>query len=281
MRRVLIAGCGDVGTALGLALGETGHAVWGLRRDPDDLPRPIQPLEADLTRPRTLESLPDRLDAVVFSAAAPERTESAYRSTYVDGLRNLADALRIAGQTPDRFLFTSSTGIYHQDDGSWVNESSPIRPTGFTGQTMREAEQLLEGLPWRSVAVRFGGIYGPGRTRLVERARQSTGADGSGDRFTNRIHVDDCAGVLAHLLALESPAPVYVAVDDAPARLTEVIAFLRRRLGLPATDPDASEPRGKRCDNQRLRASGYAFRHPSYREGYAAMLADAGPDGQR
>lgn len=295
MARILIAGCGDVGTTLGLTLSATGHDVWGLRRHPADLPPPVQPLAADLTDPTTLTALPANLDAVVYSAAAAGFSEAHYQAAYVEGVRNLLNALRQAGQHPKRLLFTSSTSVYAQHQGEWVDEDSPAQADGFSGRCLREGEQRIWDSGWSAVAVRFGGIYGPGRTRLIDSVREgsATGFDGS-PIYTNRIHRDDCARVLAHLLEYPEPEPLYLAVDDDPAPLDDVLNWLADQLGVPhpprlpqppakpgaetRRDPATRMRSSKRCRNARLHASGFAFRYPSYREGYAALLSGSRPD---
>jgi nucleoside-diphosphate-sugar epimerase len=288
MARILIAGCGDVGTALGRNLSAAGHEVWGLKRRPTDLPAGIQPLAADLTDPATLTVLPAALDYVVYSAAAAGFGEEAYQAAYVAGVRHLLDALRRAGQQPKRLLFTSSTSVYAQNQGEWVDEDSPAIAEGFSGRCIRQGEQLLWDSGWPAVAIRFGGIYGPGRTRLIDSIRDGTATRSAGPPlYTNRIHRDDCARVLEHLLFLPEPAPLYLAVDDDPAPLNEVLSWLAVQLGVPepalvSTPPSkpgartrdvASRMRAsKRCRNVRLRASGFLFHYPSYRDGYAALL---------
>jgi nucleoside-diphosphate-sugar epimerase len=291
MARILIAGCGDVGATLGQRLGAAGHEVWGLKRRPADLPSGIQPLAADLTDPATLNTLPPALDAVVYSAAAVGFSEAAYQAAYVAGVRNLLDALGQAGQRPRRLLFTSSTSVYAQHQGEWVDEDSPAQADGFSGRCIRAGEQLLWDSPWPAVAVRFGGIYGPGRTRLIDSVREGTATrPGGPPLYTNRIHRDDCARVLEHLLLLPAPAPLYLAVDDDPAPLGEVLCWLATQLGLPEPPLAANPPlkpgaagtgdpalrmrASKRCRNGRLCASGFQFRYPSYRDGYAALLRD-------
>jgi nucleoside-diphosphate-sugar epimerase len=285
MARILIAGCGDVGTALGQNLGAAGHEVWGLKRRPTDLPPVIRPLAADLADPATLTRLPPDLDVIVYSAAAAGFSEAQYRAAYTDGVRNLLDALRAGCQRPRRLLFTSSTSVYGQHRGEWVDEDSPAEAESFSGRCIRAGERLLWDSPWPAVAVRFGGIYGPGRTRLIDGVRAGTATRPTGDPiYTNRIHRDDCARVLAHLIALPDPERLYVAVDDEPALLDEVLRWLAARLGVPEPSPATgaqAKPGGdvasrlrasKRCRNARLRASGFRFRYPSYREGYAALL---------
>lgn len=292
MARILIAGCGDIGSTLGLALNAVGHEVWGLKRHPSDLPPTIQPLAADLTAPATLTALPPRLDYVVYSAAAAGFSEAQYQAAYVTGVRNVLDALRRAGQQPQRLLFTSSTSVYAQCEGEWVDEGSPAETESFAGRCIRSGEQLLADCPWPAVAVRFGGIYGPGRTRLIKSVREGSAICPAGPPlYTNRIHRDDCARVLEHLIGLPAPEPLYIAVDDDPAPLDGVLRWLAAQLGVPEP-PVANQPllkpgaeaggnaalrlrASKRCRNARLRASGFTFRYPSYRDGYATLLAAA------
>ena len=292
MARILIAGCGDVGTTLGRSLHAAGHAVWGLKRHPDDLPPGIRPLAADLTDPATLTTLPLGLDYVVYSAAAVGFSEAQYQAAYATGVRNLLDALERGHQQPRRLLFTSSTSVYAQHQGEWVDEDSPAEADGFSGRCIRAGEQLMWDSTWPAVAVRFGGIYGPGRTRLIDSVRDGTATRSAGPPiYTNRIHRDDCARVLEHLLALPEPARLYVAVDDDPAPLNEVLCWLAVQLGVPepplvpqSPPKPGAEASGnaalrlrasKRCRNARLRASGFEFRYPTYREGYATLLRAA------
>jgi nucleoside-diphosphate-sugar epimerase len=275
--RILIAGCGDVGAALGVELAARGHEVWGLRRDPAGLPAAIRPLRADLTRPATLVGLPRGIDVVVYTAAPVESTDGAYRAIYVEGLQGLLEALRAQGEAPHRIVFTSSTAVYGQTDGSWVDETSPTEPWEFRGRRLLEAERVLEASGWPATVVRSGGIYGSGRTRLIERLRRGQAACAAGPpRYGNRIHRDDCVGALRHVVELARPARLYLAVDHEPAEECEVLRWLASRLGLPAPPrvPAGAARRrsNKRCRNDRLVASGYRFRYPTFREGYAVEL---------
>jgi nucleoside-diphosphate-sugar epimerase len=282
MARVLIAGCGYVGAALGALLDRESHAVFGLRRRAGALPWGVRPIEADLVIPGTLRELPPQLDFVFFMAAPAGRDDALYRTLYVDGLGNLIDALVEQKQRPKRIFFTSSTSVYGQKDGEWVDESSPTEPASFAGRRLLEAEALLQGGPFPATAVRFGGIYGPRRTGLVERLRNGRAVyQEEPPRYTNRIHRDDCAGALHHLLRLPAPESLYLGVDCEPAAEADVYRWLAGVLGAPpprpgTPDATADPERGgsKRCRNQRLLDSGYAFRHPTFREGYAAVLAE-------
>jgi nucleoside-diphosphate-sugar epimerase len=276
--RILIAGCGDVGTQLGLQLVEAGHRVWGLRREPITLPAVLSPIAADLTEVSGLAGLPEGLDFVFYTAAAGTSSEVAYRAVYVDGLRNLLQALEAGGQTPRRFFFTSATSVYGQQQGEWVDETSLTEPNHFSGQRLLEGEQLLGESPFATTVLRLGGIYGPGRDRLIEAVRRGTPCTDSPPLFTNRIHRDDCAGALCHLLHLNAPAELYLGVDHEPAAQCTVMRWLAEHLGVPLPKAQAVADiptRGnKRCRNTRLIEAGYRFRYPTFREGYAAMLAD-------
>src|SRR5690606_24982960 len=101
-----------------------------------------------------------------------------------------------------RVLFASSTAVYGQDDGSWVDETSPTEPRRFTGRCLLEAEALLAGSGLGFSNVRFAGIYGPGRGRLLSQVLDGSAVFGSEPHITNRIHRDDCAGFLQHLIGM-------------------------------------------------------------------------------
>jgi len=274
MARILIAGCGRIGTRLGEQLAGEGHAVTGLRRRPAPLPAPLQTRRADLLDPEGLRAAVSDVapERVYYIATPDEFTDAAYERAFVTGLRHLLAAL---GTPPARLVFVSSTGVYGQSDGSWVDENSPTEPAAFSGQRLLEAETVARKGAAEPVIVRFGGIYGPGREAMLAKVRRGDPCSADPPRYTNRIHEDDCVGVLAHLGALPAPETLYVGVDSAPCTQCELMDWLAGRLGLPRPARDGGAPgRGgnKRCRNDRLLASGYRLRHPSYREGYEAML---------
>jgi nucleoside-diphosphate-sugar epimerase len=152
--------------------------------------------------------------------------------------------------------------------------TSPAQPDSWNGELLCRAEQALrERLP-ATVLLRCAGLYGPGREWLLRRAR--AGEPGSG-RWSNRLHVDDAAAAVAHLLGLAEPATLYNLVDDAPAPEWQVLADLRVLLGEPAVPlAGPPPPRGRRIANTRLRGSGWRPRFPDHRSGYAAVLREAG-----
>ncbi len=278
MARILIAGCGYVGGALGELLVRESHAVWGLSRRPLMLPAGVQSIEADVSMATSLYDLPPNLDCVYYLVAPSGADDAVYRAAYVTGPGQLLESLRKQGQRPRRFFFASSTSVYAQDDGGWVDETSPTEPKQFRGRRPLEGEQIALAGPFPASVVRFGGIYGPRRTRLIDRVRAGRAVYSKKPRYTNRIHRDDCAGVLRHLAKLEAPEPVYLGVDSEPAPEAEVLEWLAGVLGAPqprkvrAGELPERSSSNKRCRNQRLLSSGYAFRYPSFREGYRELV---------
>lgn len=272
-KKILIAGCGDIGARLGLQLAAQGWKVYALRRNPAALPARFFSIRADLTDPASLRALPGDADFVLYTATAASFDEAHYRAVYVDGVRNVLAASPAPG-----FFFVSSSAVYGQDDGAWVNEQSATAPRHFNGRVMLEGERVVRAAG--GVCVRFSGIYGPRRTRLVDAVRRGQLAPAAPVVFSNRIHVEDCVGVLAHLLARRAAGDevrdVYLASDDAPAPLAEVQRWLADRLRVPVGQRKTAAPNrragSKRCDNALIKKHGYRFLFPDYQAGYRAML---------
>lgn len=272
--RILIAGCGYVGRALGARLAAAGAEVWGLRRSAvADAQGGIRPIAADLTDPSALFDLPGDLDAVVYAASAGGSTPEAYEAAYLRGLDNLLGVV-----TPRRLIFVSSTAVYGDRQGAWTDEESPTAPDHFSGRILLEAERIALCGPWPAVVLRLGGIYGPGRERLIREVAEGRATRPAEPLFTNRIHRDDAAGAIAHLLALDRPEAVYLGVDSEPVDLGAIYAWIAARLGRPEPEPASAHGEGrptrgsKRCSNARLLASGYRFAFPTFREGYGELV---------
>lgn len=272
--RVLIAGCGDVGSRAARRLHARGARVLGLRRSANALPAGVTPVRADLADPDGLVGLPRDIEQLVYLPTPGARTPEAYRRVFVDGLENLLDAL--ADAPLRRVLFVSSSAVYGDHAGDWVDEDTPPAPPGFNGEILLEAEQRLaaRGLP--AVVLRLAGLYGPGRTGLLDRLRSGQArAPAEPPFWANRIHVDDAAAAIAHLLALPDPAPLYLGVDDTPLPLDQLYGSIAADIGAPAP-AQGPAPRGignKRLRNARLRASGFVPSWPDARAGYRALLA--------
>ncbi|MBV6825290.1 SDR family oxidoreductase [Pseudomonas sp. PD9R] len=276
---VLIAGCGDVGSRLATQLLAFGWEVHGLRRDVSRLPKGVIGIAGDLFDKECPQTWPiGAVDYLVYCAAATDHDEAGYRAAYVQGLRHVLEWLNDYGQAPKRLLFVSSSSVYGQQNGEWIDETSPAVAAGYSGQVMLEAEQIAlnSGIP--ASIVRLTGIYGPGREWLLTQVRRGYRVVIDPPLYANRIHADDAAGLMACLLEASERGvaldDVYIGVDDEPAALADVVGWLRDYLGVTDWAEDASVRRtgSKRCSNARAKALGWVPKYPSFREGYAAIL---------
>ncbi len=276
---ILIVGCGDIGIELGKMLADSDTSVWGLRRKPLALPDGIKPLCADVTQPETLTQLSAlAIDYVVITLTPARFDDESYRQVFVDGLANLLTVLTVSPSLK-HVVFVSSTSVYQQDDGQWVDETSATLPSSFSGQRLLQAEQLLIKSGLSSSIVRFAGIYGPGRRRLIEQVIAKQGCAKAPELYTNRIHRDDCVGFLAHLISCHRQnMPVeslYIGVDSEPVSMWELKGWLAEQLAIDTASMTITAPprrNSKRCSNKRLLASGYKLLYPGYRQGYGELL---------
>jgi len=279
--KVLIAGCGDLGQCLAAQLKVDHHTTYGLRRTVMSQHENIIWLQGDLLDPKTLDTLPT-VDYVIYSAtpAKNARDEEGYREIYLQGMVNLLNSYRQQPLKYDclrRLFMVSSTSVYGQDNGAWVDESSPTTPQGFSGRILLEAEAWLQKQTVASTVVRFGGIYGPGRNRMVDKVKQgSAQAQIDLPKYTNRIHRDDCVGILQHLLVMadhnQSLQDCYVGVDDEPVDAWTFMSWLAEQVE-GSIQPTTGHLQNKRCNNHRIKATGYRFLYPNYRTGYTQLLS--------
>ena len=280
----LIIGCGDLGTEIALRLIARGDRVIGWRRRPPAEGSPIEFVPVDVTRPVALPHAD--IDRLVVCLAPRRDGSDDYTTTYLDGIRHVRDACAERGRIPERSVLVSSTAVYGDVVGT-VDERTPIpHPTALSRSTGRaavllEAERLFaDAFGDRGSILRCGGIYGPGRTHLLDRVRAGEAVIPAGSAMTNRIHRDDAAAAIVHLLELDEAAPVYLGVDEEPAEMAEVLGFLADRLGAPrpARGSVTRERGGSRaCDSSLLRSTGFRFAYPNYRAGYADMLENPRP----
>jgi len=301
--RVVIVGCGYVGLELARQLAGRGHAVTGVRRsdvgldaiesvgeaidgdgDTDGAAEgEVDAVRADATDPATLDALPDA-DAVVFAASSGGRGAAAAREVYVDGLGNVIEAFGSRTAAPDRLVYTSSTGVYGDHDGAWVDEETPIEPTTEKTRVLAEAERTAVETAAEfgidGTVARFAGLYGPDRYRL---RRYLDGPVTAG--FLNMIHRDDAAGAVGHLLESDrARGEAVLVVDDEPVDKHAFADWLADACGVPRPEKRSKAERiaggdlsaaaerrirtSKRCSNDRLRGLGYEFAYPTFREGY-------------
>ncbi|MGA9714720.1 MAG: hypothetical protein WBQ48_02700 [Aeromicrobium sp.] len=276
----LLVGCGRLGSDIGLRLAAQGHRVAAIRRHADIIPPPLQGISADLTA--EVPCLPPLdLGLLVVALTARPRSKEAYRATYVDGMARALDALDAAGQRPSRAVLVSSTAVFGDvPPDLLVDELVLADPADGPGRMLLAAEELFtERIPHGTV-LRFSGLYDGDSTRLSDRL--TSGDVGDPHRWTNRIHRDDAAAAVVHLLTMhDQPGPLYVGTDDHPAQMGHLMAFLAQRLEVAATTPaDPGLGTGKRLSNALLRSTGWTPTFPTFREGYDASPPheEPGPD---
>lgn len=270
----VIAGCGDLGGKVGVELAHSGHRVVGLRRNAVAVPAALEGESVDLTR--EVPELPEETAVLVVALSPGGRTPEDYRNTLYTGLGNVLDAAQRKVPAPPRTVLVSSTAVYGVSDGSWVDEDTPANPPTSTAVVLREVEELLHARLPGSAVLRLGGIYGGESGTMVPAVREGRAVIASDSVRTNRIHRDDAARAIEHLCTRRAaPEPVYLGVDDEPAERGDVLRFIADELGVAHPRVGEEPPArggGKRCSNRKLRATGFEFRHPTYREGYRSII---------
>ncbi len=293
--RTLIIGCGYIGLPLGAELVRQGHEVIGIGRSAEgraDLKEAgIKAVNADLTQPESLRRLEGPFDWVVNCVSSSHGGLEDYRRVYLEGTRHLIEWL--GAQPPKKFIYTSSTGVYGQDNGAVVKEEHPTEPATETARVLVETEQLLLAAArekkFPAAILRVAGIYGPRRIHLLQQfIANEARIEGKGERHLNMIHRDDVVGAIIAALKNARPGEAYNASDDEPVAQVHFLRWLSETLGKwmpPAATPEelAKKKRGvtnKKVSNRRLKMElGYQLKFPTFRQGYTAeikRLEDAG-----
>lgn len=279
--RLLIAGCGDLGCRVAnIVLQQSGQCVWGLRRTSESGITQAPGFNwhtADLSKPETLAMLPPGITHILFSAAPNVRTETAYRDVYFNGLKNVVQSA--FNPALKRILFISSSAVYGEHGDEWVDEETPVNPQNFNGRILLESEQWLSQFGKEhaitTLCLRLSGIYGPGRASLLDKLKLGqAGAPSLPTHWANRIHVEDAANAIVHLMNLQAPLSTYLVTDSTPLPLRTLYESLARLVDGP-TPPEALAPRfvgSKRLSNARLRASGFEFKWQESLAGYASII---------
>ena len=276
-RRTLIVGCGYLGLALAEVLRGRGDPVTGWVRSEASAEKIAAQVDeaivgnlADAACWRGLGPF----DALVHCAASGGGGPAAYREVYLDGVRQMN-----RHQPQARRVFVSSTSVYGQTDGGWVDEGAATEPAAETSRLLVEAER--EAVSAGARVVRSAGIYGPGRAALFEKFRRGEAVmEGDGTRWINQVHRDDLVTAVRAALDADGASGIYNAADNEPVMLRDFYAWCASSLDKPLPPPgavDSKRKRGltnKRVSNARLRTLGWTPRYPSFREGLAERLAD-------
>ncbi|MDQ2073111.1 SDR family oxidoreductase [Haloarcula sp. NS06] len=283
--RVAILGCGYVGIELGRQLRDD-YEVVGVRRSNGGIAAiedaGFEAAQADVTDSASLSAVPDA-DWLVFAASSGGRGAEAAREVYVEGLRTAVDHFWSRADPPERLVYTSSTGVYGDHDGAWVDEETAIDPQTEKTEVLAEAEQVARERPvehgGHGTVARFAGLYGPGRYRL-ERYLEGPVTAG----YLNMVHRADAAGAVRHLLTEDHREEVVLVVDDEPVEKWAFADWLAEQCDVSFPPKQTTEERladdslsetakrriqtSKRCSSDRLHELSYEFEYPTFREGY-------------
>jgi len=271
MPRILIAGCGYVGQATADLFHAVGWAVQGWVYSTESAAKlagkPYPICVVDMADRAQVRACSQSFDAVIHCASTAGGDAKDYRQIYLNGARNLLD--RFVGS---KLLFTSSTSVYAQRDGSWVTEESETQPVRETSQLLLQAENLA--LARGGIVARLAGIYGPGRAALLSGFLAGSAIfDLENDRFVNQVHRDDIAA--AFFLLLNRPrlvGGIYNVVDRQPILQSECYRWLAKKLNRPFPPIGQSisvRKRGdsnKRVSNKKLCRLGWSPRYPTFAE---------------
>jgi len=277
---ILAIGYGDIAQRAARLLTADGHHVVGVCRHPDNKPHinGVELIAADAGNEQDLKKLLYRREygAILVTLTPSEYSAEGYRQGYVVPCRHLQHVINGLDYSP-YVIYLSSTGVYGQQQGEWVDEDSPTKPASDAGKMLLQAERLIADLPVTSTILRCSGIYGEGRDFLLRQLQQHNVT--LRDSWTNRIHQDDVARFIEFIVKNpEKRAPLYLLSDDAPTKQYEVYQWLAHQLQLEVSSEvePGPGPRGsKRCNNKKLRASGFSLKHPDFKSGYQAMLKDS------
>jgi nucleoside-diphosphate-sugar epimerase len=268
MPRVLIAGCGYVGSATADLFRAASWEVEGWTRSGGLANKPYLVRAVDIVDRDQVQSAAGEFDLIIHCASSGGGGAESYRQVYLEGARNLIEVLR-----PGLFIFTSSTSVYAQRSGEWVNEESPAEPTHESGRTLRQTEEFVRQNG--GMIARLAGIYGPGRSALLRKFLSGEARiEGDGGRFINQAHRDDIAAALFLLSTLPNEQRksglIVNVVDNEPITQRACYEWLADKLGRPippTASPNPKRKRGasnKRVGNRRLRALGWALQFPTF-----------------
>ena len=284
--KILLAGCGDIGQRVAARFADE-HQCFGLRRNPEQLPVFINPLKADLTNSEELVGIFSQdFDVVIATLTPGARTEEAYQKAYVDTATALVSSINNAKYQPKIVIWISSTSVYGDSTNQWLEEESPVNPASFSARALKKAEDIMTAVSCDLTIVRFSGIYGPGRLALLNSVKNGIGSPARPKQWSNRIHSDDCAGFLVHLvnryLKGQKLEKLYLGTDCEPAAQHDMRKWLAGKLNVILTEEAKSSRAGtQRYTNKKLLQSGYQLQYPSYREGYVSVIKSLSDDTER
>ncbi len=263
--KILIVGSGNIGTAVAYALSKKGDDVTILKRSPAGY-HDIKYIQADTTKQKSFKMLNSDFEYVLFIAAPDTRSEETYKDLYEIGLTNALSFFHTS-----TFIFVSSTAVYGQSQGELVDENSHARPNNFRAEILLNAEQKVLSVHEKNIVIRFSGIYGRGESHLLPKLKNSQEIQFEPPYYTNRIHREDCIGIIVFLLeklyhdSLDDN--IYLATDKSNLTLYALATKIAEQHGVPHPKKlilDKKANQNKRLSSKKLEKLGYRFKYPTY-----------------
>lgn len=258
-RKLVLAGAGSLNRQVAAQWSPFG-SVEAMRLSEPDPSLGFSQVSVDLAEQRWPDLAGDCL--VVALASRGERTVENYRRAYLQPIQQLQASLSQWRNAPDRIVVVSSSRVYGVDDGRWIDDDTSAASTDERARILLEMETQAHALPCPVSVVRLSGIYGPGRDWLKRRALAAE-QGALQDSWTNRIHIEDAARAIVHILNLPDPEPHYIVSDQQPQTLSAMFNFFREAEGLAPLQGEPEPGSGKRLKPARLQASGFEWRYPT------------------
>ncbi len=285
MYTIQVVGAGYTGSRIAQFFAAKKQKVFALTRSAEKSKRfesqKIIPIIADLTKPETLSKIPSAHfivicpapDRVIFSSAPeaqPLASEQAYEEIYLKGIGNYLQAIK-KNPRPSLIVYLSSTGVWQDQSGDFFDETVVPAPVSVKAKILFAAEkQVLNcGLP--AVVLRLSGIYGPERNRIRAFREKKWPVDGK-DRWMNVMHVDDIVEALPVIFKNGIEGETYLGTDQEPFLMSTLVKWLSEKSGIQNTHSFECNPSGRRLKSEKLKELGVILKHPTFREGYAAIM---------
>lgn len=281
MAKILIIGYGDIGSALANVLLDDGHQVSAIKRTEQKESASVEIIQLDVSQTTEVDACKFDADQIVYILSPSGRDISAYQTVFEQGVDQVLSACK--KQCPHvAITFVSSTRVYGQQQGEWLDETSPTEPTDQRGKILLAAENKFLAFNDKTTLVRFSGIYGRSNY-FLNQLKAGEAVQKEPPYYTNRIHRDDCIAVLRFIINRkikdETMRGIYLATDQDPAARWQVACYLAEIYSIERPKPlvlDKTAKGNKRLKNKRLTEAGYEFIYKSYKQGYKKTINEQG-----
>ena len=265
--KILIVGCGDIGTKVGYELLKQENVVHALKRTPPPNTNSIFYIKADITDQNQIKKLDTDYDIVLFIPTVDSRTKEAYVKLYDVGLNNVLTHFA-KQKSKTVFIFISSSVVYSQNKGEEVSEDTRLQKgVNFRADILIEAEKQVIQHNEKSIILRFSGIYGRGEQQMIKKLKKNIPIQETPPYYTNRIHVDDCVNSILFMIEKSAkeklPKNTYNVTETKVLPLYEYACMVAKEnsLSIPVKKilDEKATSQGKKISNKHLLSLGYQF----------------------